>query len=85
MQGTLRKMKTQPGPPVEYRLPISEQEVALNPLLGKTVRLIFCGEIHCIACGRKTNKSFNPGLLLSLFSESCPVRYLHRETRTLSL
>ena len=67
MQGNLRKMKTQPGPPVEYRLPIGEQEVAVNALLGKTVRLSFSGEIHCVACGRKTRKSFNQGYCYPCF------------------
>ena len=67
MQGNLRKMRTQPGPPVEYGLPVGEQEIAVNPLLGKTVRLIFCGEIHCVACGRKTKKSFNQGYCYPCF------------------
>ena len=67
MQGNLRKMRTQPGPPVGYRLPVGEQEVALNPLLGETVRLTFSGEIHCVACGRKTKKSFNQGYCYPCF------------------
>ncbi len=67
MQGTLRKMRTQPGPPVAYRLPVGEQEVAVNALLGKTVRLRFSGEIHCVACGRRTKKSFNQGYCYPCF------------------
>ncbi len=67
MQGNLRKMRTQPGPPVDYRLPVGTQEVGLNALLGQTLRLTFSGEIQCVACGRKTKKSFNQGYCYPCF------------------
>jgi hypothetical protein len=47
--------------PVTYHLPVGEESVAMNELIGKIVTLEYNGEIHCIACGRKTNKSFNQG------------------------
>ena len=34
---------------------------AQHPLLGRKVRIAFCGEIICTACGRRTNKSFAQG------------------------
>jgi hypothetical protein len=61
MQGQLRKMLTQLADPVEYWLPLSDQRVPLNPLLGQTITLHYTGEISCIHCGRKTKKSFNQG------------------------
>jgi hypothetical protein len=59
--GDLRKMQTELGESVMYRLPVGEERIAMNDLLGKTVTLEHNGEIHCIACGRKTKKSFNQG------------------------
>jgi hypothetical protein len=40
---------------------LDEQEVALNLLLGSQLHLKYEGEIHCVACGNKTRKSFNQG------------------------
>ena len=44
-----------------YTLDTHEGAITVNDLLGKQVTLSFLGEIHCIACGRKTKKSFNQG------------------------
>lgn len=60
-RGTLRKMRTELQDPVQYRLPLGDQEVALNEWIGATIRLEYHGEIHCIHCGRKTRKSYNQG------------------------
>ncbi|MGB0722254.1 MAG: DUF2797 domain-containing protein [Gammaproteobacteria bacterium] len=63
-QGNIEKMTVilpEDGGPVCYALPIGEDSVALNGLIGEEVRLEFLGEINCIHCGRKTNKSFNQG------------------------
>ena len=61
VSGDLRKMKAELKQPVEYFLPVGDESVAMNPLIGQKLRLEHQGEIHCIACGRKTNKSFNQG------------------------
>ena len=47
--------------PVAYRIPLSEAEVELNPLLKKQLKLEYSGNIFCVNCGRKTSKSFNQG------------------------
>jgi hypothetical protein len=60
-QGDIRKMLSELHTPVQYQLPIGADVVAMNGLLGTTVRLVHDGTIHCISCGRKTNKSFNQG------------------------
>ena len=47
--------------PVEYQLPLDDQRVPLNNYLGKVIRLQHTGTIHCVHCGRRSNKSFNQG------------------------
>ena len=61
--GNLDKMQTQAqaGVEVQYTLPVGEQRLALNPLLGQAIRLQHTGQIHCTACGRKTKKSYSQG------------------------
>ena len=61
MIGNLRKMAVEAAEPVRYHLPVGEERVSLNPLIGGPIRLHFTGDIHCIACGRKTKKSFSQG------------------------
>jgi len=46
---------------VNYFLPLADQELALNPYIGKTLKLEFLGEINCSHCGKKTKKSFSQG------------------------
>ncbi len=50
-----------PQQPVQYQLPLDDERVPLNPLLGQKISLRYCGAIHCVHCGRKSNKSFNQG------------------------
>lgn len=61
MQGTISKMTTHLGPSVEYALPLGDEALPLNPLIGKSLSLRFTGNIFCDNCGRKTNKSFAQG------------------------
>lgn len=61
MQGTLRKMTTRLGHVVEYALPLGDQHVALNRVIGKPLSLNYSGRIFCTACGRKTSRSFAQG------------------------
>jgi len=61
MQGTLSKMTTALDEVVEYALPLGDERVPLNPLIGNTVSLKFTGNIFCDACGRKINRSFAQG------------------------
>lgn len=61
MQGTLSKMKSELADTVQYELPVGEQSLALNALLGKRLSLTHTGNIFCAACGRKTGKSYSQG------------------------
>ncbi|MFZ5814969.1 MAG: DUF2797 domain-containing protein [Bacillota bacterium] len=46
---------------VHYSLVLDKQEIPLNPLIGREVKLSFTGERRCVHCGRKSNKLFNNG------------------------
>ena len=61
ISGNLRKMIGVLQNPIEYQLPIGDQTIPVNPLIGKTIKLAASGLINCVACGRKTNKSFSQG------------------------
>jgi len=63
--GNTQKMQTRlndsSNDTVQYHLPIGDNLVDMNALIGSEIQLEFDGEINCIACGRKTKKSFNQG------------------------
>jgi hypothetical protein len=59
--GPIDKMKTQPGEVVQYALPIGDDRVPLNPLLGRPIRFKATGRIFCVHCGKLTKTSFSQG------------------------
>ena len=59
--GVIRKMVVEATEPVSYWLPMGEERLEVQPLLGSQITLEFTGQIYCIECGRKTTKSFNQG------------------------
>jgi len=52
---------------VEYQLPLSEQLVPMNQLVGKKIKLEFSGVINCIATGEKIKKSYGQGYSYKAF------------------
>jgi hypothetical protein len=60
-RGALTKMAVRLDAPVQYSLRLGDAELAVNPLIGKTLRLEFLGAIHCSHCGRRTKKSYAQG------------------------
>ncbi len=68
MLGCLRKMTVEPGEPVLYQLPVGDDRLALTPLLGHRLSLRHSGRIFCVACGKKTSKSFNQGYCYPCFT-----------------
>lgn len=60
-KGHLRKMTTQHSSPVSYQIPIDDQFIPISDLIGKKITFKHLDEIHCIACGKKTKKSFSQG------------------------
>ena len=61
LSGNIEKMVTQLQDPVDYALPIGDDHLPMNSFLGRSLTLRYSGEIHCIACGAKTKKSFSQG------------------------
>ena len=65
--GTLLKMETKLVNPIEYELPIGDELVYMNHLIGKYITFKWLKEIYCVVCGRKTNKSFAQGFCYPCF------------------
>jgi len=77
----LKKMRTSADEnnTVHYSLPIGDELVDINSLIGKEVTVTYSGEINCVHCNRKTKKSFNQGYcypcLISLAQcDSCIIK-----------
>ncbi|QRY78675.1 DUF2797 domain-containing protein [Pseudomonas sp. PDNC002] len=68
-RGALDKMSARLESPVQYAFRLGEAQVPVNPLIGKTVRLEYLGEIFCSHCGRKTKKSFAQGYCYPCFTK----------------
>jgi hypothetical protein len=78
-KGTLSKMASENTIPVNYSLFIDNRQVEMNKFIGKKLEVEFLGEIFCIKCGRKTNKSFSQGFCYPCFlsapeTEDCVMR-----------
>jgi len=54
-------MQTQLNNPVQYHLPIGDDLIDMNALIGSDIKLSHTGTINCVACDRKIKKSFNQG------------------------
>ena len=67
MQGTLEKMHTQLDTVVQYELPVGNERIPLNALLGKSIKLRFTGQISCVHCNRSIKKSYNQGYCYPCF------------------
>jgi hypothetical protein len=87
MIGNILKMQTRldasaENLPVQYKLPIGEALVPMNELIGGHIKLSYQGEINCIACGRKTSKSFGQGHCFPCFRSlaSCDMCIMKPET-----
>ena len=60
-EGNIIKMRSEYASPVKYFLPVGENEVLMNHLVGKEISLSFTGQINCISCGKSTKTSFGQG------------------------
>ncbi len=69
ISGNVQKMRTELAQPVHYSLPIGDTAIALNPHIGKSLSLRYTGTINCVACNRKTKKSFNQGYCYPCFKK----------------
>lgn len=87
MIGNILKMQTTLGDsigdePVQYRLPVGESLLPMNEHIGQQLSLNYQAEIHCIACGRKTGKSFAQGYCYPCFRSlaACDMCIMKPET-----
>jgi len=77
--GNISKMESSSREVVHYLLPLGNQKIIMNELIGLGIQLDFKGKIHCIKCGRETRKSFAQGYCYPCFStapetEECVLR-----------
>ncbi len=63
----LLKMRTELNSSVDYFLSLKNEELYVNNLINRTVSLKWTGEIYCIKCGNKTQKSFAQGYCYPCF------------------
>lgn len=69
-QGHLKKMVVDHQSQVaNYQLSLDDQLIPLNQSIGQPIRIEYLHEIHCNACGRKTNKSFAQGYCYPCFTK----------------
>lgn len=81
MIALLQKMSSVLQSPVEYHLRLGDEKITLNPFLGQNIQLRYTGEIHCIQCQRKTNKSFHQGFCFPCYRKllECGLCTIHPE------
>jgi hypothetical protein len=87
MKGNILKMKATladagSNQPVQYQLPIGDELLVMNPHIGQNIKLSYNDEINCVACGRKTKKSFAQGHCYPCFRSlaSCDMCIMKPET-----
>ena len=61
ISGNILKMRSTLSRPVQYTLPIGDESVSMNELIGKKIKLSYDGIINCISTGEKISKSYNQG------------------------
>lgn len=82
MQGPLKKMCAKLDASVQYTLPLGEERVPLNALIGQTIKLRYTGNIACVHCNRVIKKSFNQGYCYPCFTSlaQCDMCIMKPET-----
>ncbi|MCD6555821.1 MAG: DUF2797 domain-containing protein [Bacteroidales bacterium] len=60
-------MRTERSSPVSYFLSLKNEELFVNNLIDQKISLKWSGEINCVKCGNKTNKSFAQGYCYPCF------------------
>jgi hypothetical protein len=82
--GALQKLSStlEPNGNVQYQLPIGEQLLSLNEVIGKQLTLSFNGHIACRHCGKKTKKSYSQGFCFPCMQKlaQCDLCILKPET-----
>jgi len=63
----LKKMDSLYGSPIQYHLEGRDEKLDMNSLIGREIRIIFEGVIHCTVCGKKITKTFGQGSCYDCF------------------
>lgn len=66
-QGILTKMDVFQDEQVQYRLHLNDTIINMNDRIGETFTMEYTGQIFCLKCHQKTNKSFGQGFCYSCF------------------
>ena len=53
---------------IEYTLPLGDELVSMNPLIGKQIKLEFEGVINCVATGKRIRKAYGQGYSWEAFN-----------------
>lgn len=69
MRGFTQKLISEHHDPVQYYLPIGDDKLHLNPLLGSRIKLSHTGNIRCSHCDRVTKKSYSQGYCYPCFKK----------------
>lgn len=59
--GNILKLKSEHKDVVEYSLPLGDELIPMNPLIGKKIKLTFDGIINDLETGEQIRKSFGQG------------------------
>ncbi|MBL7110629.1 MAG: DUF2797 domain-containing protein [Bacteroidales bacterium] len=66
-QGNILMMKSEYSGVVHYCLPVGDELIDMNELIGKEIELLYLDQINCIRCGKKTKTSFAQGYCYPCF------------------
>jgi hypothetical protein len=67
--GLIAKMKVEHASPVRYTFHLNE-EISMNELIGRNIRMEWNGTILCCSCGKRTKSSFGQGFCYTCFTTS---------------
>jgi len=69
MKDTLKKMDTNLQDVVQYKLDIHGENILMNELIGKQIKIEWSGQVIC-SCGKKMKKFYRSGFCYVCFYES---------------
>ena len=67
-EGNILKMISELKTPVNYSLPMGDENIPMNPLIGRPIQLTFDGRINDIHTGKRIKKSYNQGYSYESFT-----------------
>ena len=65
--GQISKMITALNNPINYLLPVGNDNINVNEIIGKSIYISFKGEINCIGCDKSIKKTYMQGYCYPCF------------------